>query len=1018
MTVALATQDTGLWLAHYPPGVSAQLEYPTTPAWGFLQEAAADYPRRIASLYYEQEITYAQLWKAACRAASGLVAAGLKPGDRVGVLLPNCPEFLISVYGIWLAHGVVVSLSPLMVAEEAGGLLRATACRTVVTLDVLASRVGHEAGPLRQVWLVSLADRMAYWERLGYGWARITRGGWSRRDGCTQASFSRLLAEGSPEPPRTPDEDELDDPAYVLGTGGTTAAPKAVVLTHRNLMSNAWQLAHWAGFPSGTETILAVLPFFHSFGLTTCVTTGVALAATLVMDHRFQPRRVLQLIERRRPTLFFAVPTMLAKLNECLAVEPADVSSVRWCVSGGAALEPQIAEEFAAHTGGLVVEGYGLSEAGPVTHANPLDGTARPGSIGLPLPDTDAKIVDFKTGRRTLPLGEVGELLVRGPQVMAGYWSNPEETNRVLQEGWLYTGDLATCDEDGFFRIVGRKKELIITSGFNVYPTDVEDVLRRYPGVADVAVVGVPHPQRGEVVKAALVLNKGHRFSRRAFNYFVRQHLSKHKRPQVVEIVADLPRNFLGKVLRRRLREDGPDALKIEEGRNMLSMPLIDEEAALDTSRKTEREPLAVLTGVRTPLAKAFGALAGVPADELGRIAVERLLAGHGDQPADVEEVVFGNVAGPPEASNVARVIAIRAGVPLDRIAHTVNRNCASGIEAVVAAWQAIAEKRAELILAGGTESMSSVPLLWDPRMKQWLVRWRRERRWWAKLALLAELRPSFFRPVPGLELGLTDPTCGLKMGETAELLAREFSISRASQDSFALRSHERALAAWERGFFRGEVISLSADETGGKPLERDTGPRPGLTLEALAKLPPVFERGGTVTVGNSCAVTDGAVALLVASMRRAQVLEAEPLGYVRDYAVAGCDPRRMGMGPVFAISKLLQQTGRSLEDFDLVEINESFAAQVLACAKAMGSDRFAREHLGREQALGELDPERLNVNGGAIALGHPIGATGARLVLTLLRALRERGLRDGLASLCVGGGQGAAVWVQTSLKE
>ena len=1018
MSVALAPQEAGPWLAHYPLGVSPRLAYPPFPAWGFLREAAADYPDRKACCYYGQELSYAKLWEAAGRAAAGLADQGLHPGDRVGVLLPNCPEFLIAVYGIWLAGGVVVSLSPLMVAEELEGVLRATDCRTVVALDVLAARVDQGGAAGRQIWLVTLQDRLDYWERLGYRWVQMTHNGWRPWHHAAVDSFARLLAEVSPPPAGPPDEDMLDDPAYVLSTGGTTAAPKAVVLTHRNLVANAWQIAHWAGYPVGAETIMAVLPFFHSFGLTTCVTSGVALAATLVLHHRFEPRRVLQLIQQHRPTLFYAVPAMLAKLNDSLAAEPADVSSVRWCISGGAALEPNIAAQFAQHTGGLVVEGYGLSEAGPVTHANPLDGTARPGSIGLPLPDTEAKIVDLKTGRRTVPWGEVGELAVRGPQVMAGYWNSPQETQRVLRDGWLYTGDLATCNDEGFFRIVGRKKELIITSGFNVYPADVEDVLRRCPLVADVAVVGVPHPQRGEVVKAALVLKKGQRFSRRAFNCFAREHLAKHKRPQVVEIVDDLPRNFLGKVLRRKLREEGRQASSNEKGMDMLQVPLIDEEGVLEASRTTEREPLVVVAGLRTPWAKAFGALAGMPADELGRIAVGKLLRQQGYQPTDVEEVVFGNVAGPPEASNVARVIALRAGVPLERIAHTVNRNCASGLEAVVAAWQAIAEKRAELIVAGGTESMSRVPLLWNPRMQQWLLRWRRERRWWAKLRLLTALRPGFFRPVPGLEVGLTDPTCGLKMGETAELLAREWSISRESQDRFALASHQRALAAGERGFFQGEVLSLSAEETGGKPLERDTGPRPGLTLAALGKLPPIFERGGTVTVGNSCPITDGAAALLVAPLRRLRSLEVEPLGYIRDYAVAGCDPRRMGLGPVFAISKLLQRTGRSLEDFDLVEINEAFAAQVLACVQALASDRFAREQLGRERALGELDPERLNVNGGAIALGHPVGATGARLVLTLLRALRERGLRDGLASLCVGGGQGAAVWVQTSLEE
>ena len=436
----------------------------------------------------------------------------------------------------------------------------------------------------------------------------------------------------------------------------------------------------------------------------------------------------------------------------------------------------------------------------------------------------------------------------------------------------------------------------------------------------------------------------------------------------------------------------------------------------IDTSRPIGREPLAVLTGVRTPFTKAFGSLADQPADQLGRIAVQGLLARNGVAPGDVEEVIFGNVAGPPEASNVARVIAIRAGVPLDRIAHTVNRNCASGMEAIVAAWQAIEDRRAGRVITGGTESMSNVPLVWDKRMKDWLVRLRRERRWWARMALLGQLRPKMFRPIAALELGLTDPTCNLNMGQTAEELAREFGISREDQDRFALASHQRAVAAWERCFFRDEVTPVAASENGGEAVERDSGPRPGQTLEALARLKPVFQRDGTITVGNSCPITDGAVAMLLAPAHRAHEAGPRPLGYIRDYAIAGCDPRRMGLGPVYAIHKLLRQAGRSLAEFDLVEINEAFAAQVLACLKAMASDTFARQHLGRDHALGQIDPERLNVNGGAIALGHPVGASGARLVLTLLRALRDKGLRNGLAGLCVGGGQGAAVWVQTEL--
>lgn len=426
--------------------------------------------------------------------------------------------------------------------------------------------------------------------------------------------------------------------------------------------------------------------------------------------------------------------------------------------------------------------------------------------------------------------------------------------------------------------------------------------------------------------------------------------------------------------------------------------------------------PLAVVAGVRTPFAKAFGALAEKPADVLGQAAVSAVLGRAEMTTNEIDEVVFGNVAGQPEASNVARVVATRAGIPVDRIAHTVNRNCASGMESVFQAWHAIREGRSEVVVAGGTESMSNVPLLWDRRMKDLLVAWNRRRRIWDKVKLLTRIRPGYFRPVAALQLGLTDVTCGLSMGETAELLAREFSISREEQDRFALGSHQRAVAAWERGFFDGEVAPLRSEKGGSVDLARDTGPRPSQTLESLGRLRPVFDREGTVTVGNSCPITDGAAAMVLTSASRAADLGCEPLGYVRGYALAGCDPRRMGLGPVFAVSKLLEKTGLSLEEFDLVEINEAFAAQVLSCLKAAASDTFARETLGRQQALGEIDPERINVNGGAISLGHPVGTSGTRLIITLLRALGEKGLRHGLATLCVGGGQGTAVWVQATL--
>src|SRR5262249_12867317 len=393
---------------------------------------------------------------------------------------------------------------------------------------------------------------------------------------------------------------------------------------------------------------------------------------------------------------------------------------------------------------------------------------------------------------------------------------------------------------------------------------------------------------------------------------------------------------------------------------------------------------IAVVEGARTPFAKAFGALATVPADELGRLATQATLQRAGLRPDQVDQVVFGNVALPADATNIARVIALRAGIPQDRIAHTVQRNCASGMEAITTAAQLIRLGEARAVLAGGTESMSRIPLLYNDEATALFQRLGRARRWWQRLGVLLRFRPRHFHPVPGVKLGLTDAVSGLMMGETAEVLATEWGISRAEQDAFALESPRRATTAQERCAFSDEITPVSA-AIATKDVKQDVGPRKEQTLEALARLKPVFKEGGTVTVGNSCPLTDGAAAVVVMP---GEVIRAEgrrPLGYLRAYAYAGCDPRRMGLGPAFATSKLLQQTGLNLRDFDLIEMNEAFAAQVLANERAFASASFAREQLGRGAALGDIDPARLNVNGGAIALGHPVGATGTRLVLTLL---------------------------------
>jgi long-chain acyl-CoA synthetase len=544
------------WVAHYPRGVATHLTYPAEPVYWILEEAARRAPDRLACRYYQQELTYGQLLDQARRMAVALRQHGLQPGARVGVLLPNVPEYLIALFGTWMAGGVAVPLNPLMVAEEVAALLRATDCRYVIALDVLLPLIGTEESARPDVvFVASLKDRLPWWDRLLYRVARLSRLGFhSRYHAKTEVAVEEALS--SVAPAEALEHPTPESPANILPTGGTTGRPKAVVLTHRNLLANAIQVNSWTGRPFGEDTVLACLPFFHSYGLTVCGLSSLAMGATLVMHHRFRADTVLRLIERTRPTLVPAVPAMLAAFNKVLQKRPYDLSSIRYVISGGAPLPPAVAAEFAERSGAVVVEGYGLSEASPVTHVGPLDGTARPGTIGLPLPDTDAAIVDPENGTEPLPPGRVGELAIRGPQVMAGYWNDPEGTATALRDGWLHTGDLATMDEVGFFKIVDRKKDLIITSGVNVYPTDVEHVLHKFEGLDDVAVFGVPDPQRGELVKAVVVMKDGVKFHRRAFDEFARQHLEVHRRPRVVEVVpGPLPRNPLGKVLRRVLRE-------------------------------------------------------------------------------------------------------------------------------------------------------------------------------------------------------------------------------------------------------------------------------------------------------------------------------------------------------------------------------------------------------------------------------------------------------------------------------
>ena len=427
----------------------------------------------------------------------------------------------------------------------------------------------------------------------------------------------------------------------------------------------------------------------------------------------------------------------------------------------------------------------------------------------------------------------------------------------------------------------------------------------------------------------------------------------------------------------------------------------------------TPRRDVVIVDGVRTPFCKSWGILEDVPADELARTALAESMARVDLDPGAVDEVVVGNIAQPADTTTLARVAALRAGVPKSVPAVTLNRNCGSGLDAVATAWHKIESGVAEVVLAGGVESMSRIPFQMGQGFTRRVMALRKARSLPARAAALRRFRLADVRPVAALEVGLRDAWSGLNMGETAEVLARRFQITREAQDAYAVESHRRAVAGRSR--LREEIAPMFPPPKHAPVLD-DVGPREDQSAEKLQALRPAFDRRfGTVTAGNSCMLTDGAAAVVVAAEERARALGMPYLGRIRSFAFAGCEPETMGLGPVYAAHLALRRAGLAMRDMQLVEINEAFAAQVLAVQRALASESFGRDQLGLDGALGAVDPAILNVNGGAIALGHPVGCSGTRLVLTLLKEMARRDATYGLAALCIGGGQGAAMIVERS---
>jgi long-chain acyl-CoA synthetase len=566
------------WFASYPEGVPRTLEpYPEKSLYSLLDEAADRFGDRAAIAFLGKHLSYAELRREVERFSAALVTLGVKPGDRVGLLLPNCPQYVIAYYATVRIGGVIVGNNPLYTRRELTHQLEDAGIEVIVVLDQLypALEPIREQVGIREVVVTKLTDYMPFPLNVlaplkfrkdarseGHPWPPVPRTADVR-------SWSDVMRAAGDIPP-VADVHAREDPAGFIYTGGTTGLSKGAMLSHHNLVSNALQAAAWfQGLRDGEEAVMCVLPFFHSYGMTVCINIGILKAAKLVLLPRFELERTLKTIQKERPTLFPGVPRLYIALNEAEQTKNYDLKSIRACLSGAAPLPLAVAKKFNSITGASVVEGYGLTETSPVTHANPIDGKAKEGSIGLPIPDTDCKLVDIDDPSKEVPPGEQGELAIAGPQVMLGYWNRKEETDEMIRTNengvrWLHTGDVAKVDEEGYFSIVDRKKDMIIVSGFNVYPTDVEEALYQHPAIEKVAVVGVPDQETGEAVKAFVVLRRGQEVSGEEIVKWSRTELTGYRVPKQVEIRESLPETLVGKVLRRVLVEE--EKKKAESG--------------------------------------------------------------------------------------------------------------------------------------------------------------------------------------------------------------------------------------------------------------------------------------------------------------------------------------------------------------------------------------------------------------------------------------------------------------------
>lgn len=555
-----------VWLKHYPEQIPHTLTYEEIPIQEFLTRSAKNYPDTVAIHFMGKEMKYAELYESALKFANYLQTLGIQKGDRVAIMLPNCPQGVIAFYGILYAGGIVVQTNPLYTEREAQYQLKDAGAKAIITLDILYPRISKimKETDLENLIITGIKDYLPFPKNMVYPFIQKKQYGFSVK--VEHRGSNHLFTEVMKVAKAEKEDVAIDfenDLAMLQYTGGTTGFPKGVMLTHKNLVTNVMMCKTWLyECEDGKERVLGILPFFHVYGMTTVLVLSIMQANTMILLPKFDVETALKTIDKQKPTLFPGAPTIYIGILNSPNLGKYDLSSVNACISGSAALPVEVQEKFERVTGGRLVEGYGLTETSPVTHANLVYTDKRvKGSIGIPWPDTDSAIFQMDS-TEPLPVGEVGEIAVRGPQVMKGYWNRPEETEMVIRDGWFLTGDLGYMDEDGYFYIVDRKKDMIIAGGFNIYPREIEEILYEHEAIQECVVAGIPDPYRGETVKAYIVLKDGHNVTEEELNDYCRTKLAAFKVPRFYEFREELPKTAVGKILRRTLIEEEKEKLK------------------------------------------------------------------------------------------------------------------------------------------------------------------------------------------------------------------------------------------------------------------------------------------------------------------------------------------------------------------------------------------------------------------------------------------------------------------------